>query len=180
MTSILKVSEIQDPTNSNTALTIDTSGNVTASNNLKVTGRPAFGARGYGTNNTLPAASSNFLYIDSWTVTDFNQGGLLTSGGYAEVPTGWAGIYNISFRIGWISSANYTSALVFWYDASSSTYTNVMENYSLNDYQGYVTGGSIVLNLGEGDRIYAGFHASYGTPATGAAHEHGFNMFYVG
>ena len=32
MTSILKVSEIQDPTNSNTALSIDTSGNVTFNN----------------------------------------------------------------------------------------------------------------------------------------------------
>ena len=32
MTSILKVSEIQDPTNSNTALTIDSAGNVTAGN----------------------------------------------------------------------------------------------------------------------------------------------------
>lgn len=31
MTSILKVSEIQDPTNSNTALTIDSAGNVTQS-----------------------------------------------------------------------------------------------------------------------------------------------------
>ena len=31
MSSILKVSEVQDPTNGNTALTIDSSGNITTS-----------------------------------------------------------------------------------------------------------------------------------------------------
>ena len=43
MTSILKVSEIQDPTNSNTALTIDSSGRVTTR------ARPAFRAYKSGT-----------------------------------------------------------------------------------------------------------------------------------
>ena len=38
MSSILKVSEIQDPTNGNAALSIDSSGNVTASQKLISTG----------------------------------------------------------------------------------------------------------------------------------------------
>ena len=50
MTSILKVSEIQDPTNSNTALTIDSSGNVA----LPQIGSGAF----YRTGTFTPAFSS--------------------------------------------------------------------------------------------------------------------------
>ena len=46
MTSILKVSEIQDPTNSNTALTIDSSGNVNIPNKLTVGTIPAVFAQG--------------------------------------------------------------------------------------------------------------------------------------
>ena len=42
MSSILKVSEIQDPTNGNTALTIDSSGNVDLSGRLTTPGRPFF------------------------------------------------------------------------------------------------------------------------------------------
>jgi len=57
MTSILKVSEIQDPTNSNTALTIDASGVVTQS------AVPAFHAYGinngtYTTTGTMPFNST--------------------------------------------------------------------------------------------------------------------------
>jgi hypothetical protein len=46
MTSILKVSEIQDPTNSNTALEIDSSGNVNIPNKLTVGTIPAVFAQG--------------------------------------------------------------------------------------------------------------------------------------
>ena len=42
MSSILKVSEIQDPTNGNSALTIDSSGNVDLSGRLTTPGRPFF------------------------------------------------------------------------------------------------------------------------------------------
>ena len=45
MSSILKVSEIQDPTNGNTALSIDSSGNVDLSGRLTTPGRPFFYAR---------------------------------------------------------------------------------------------------------------------------------------
>ena len=54
MTSILKVTEIQDPTNSNSAITVDSSGNI-----------------------ALPNISSNALYrTGTWTVTDVSGNGL--------------------------------------------------------------------------------------------------------
>lgn len=53
MTSILKVSEIQDPTNSNTALTIDSSGNVNIANKLTVGTIPAVFAQGGSNANKL-------------------------------------------------------------------------------------------------------------------------------
>ena len=54
MTSVLKVTEIQDPTNSNSAITVDSSGNI-----------------------ALPNIGSNALYrTGTWTVTDVSGNGL--------------------------------------------------------------------------------------------------------
>ena len=55
MTSILKVSEIQDPTNSNTALTIDSSGRVTTP------AKPAFSVTGLGSNFTIISGAETKL-----------------------------------------------------------------------------------------------------------------------
>lgn len=55
MTSILKVSEIQDPTNSNTALTIDSSGHVTTP------AKPAFSVSGLGSNFTIISGAETKL-----------------------------------------------------------------------------------------------------------------------
>ena len=54
MTSVLKVTEIQDPTNSNSAITVDSSGNI-----------------------ALPQIGSNAFYrTGTWTVTDASGNGL--------------------------------------------------------------------------------------------------------
>ena len=54
MTSVLKVTEIQDPTNSNSAITVDSSGNI-----------------------ALPNIGSNALYRSgTWTATDASGNGL--------------------------------------------------------------------------------------------------------
>ena len=67
MTSILKVSEIQDPTNSNTALTIDSSGRITKPQQI------AFLAYNSTSGNVTYSASDN-LSADM-TSTEFNAGG---------------------------------------------------------------------------------------------------------
>ena len=59
MTSILKVSEIQDPTNSNTALTIDASGNA------KIPGSVVQVLRSKGTNSRYTVSSSSWIEPDT-------------------------------------------------------------------------------------------------------------------
>ena len=67
MTSILKVSEIQDPTNSNTSLTIDSAGRIFTP------ARPAFKAY-KSTAGSVTYAAGAVVSADMDT-TEFNQGG---------------------------------------------------------------------------------------------------------
>lgn len=173
MTSILKVSEIQDPTNSNTALSIDTAGVV------KRNVIPSFQVRGRAGSTSLTAAETNFDYITSWTTTDFDTGGLLNAGGYAEIPSGKDGLYQVYYSTSSGSSANYESAWLFWYDTSTSTYIHLCRDYSANDYNGYTTGANFILELDVGDRIYAGYDDRYSAP-TSADYYSRFSMYLIG
>jgi len=128
MTSILKVSEIQDPTNGNTALTVDTSGRILQP------AKPAFFAKGQtaawrtlpdgtqwtalvgGTSHTT-GQSGNMLnkYAVDWTAA--SGGGLGNVGGHFDTSTGKftapvAGFYNFMFscyahKIGTAAAGNY-------------------------------------------------------------------------
>ena len=59
MTSILKVSEIQDPTNSNSALSVDSSGNVTFSGNV------AFNSSDYDSGWITATLLNNYTHYDT-------------------------------------------------------------------------------------------------------------------
>jgi len=96
MTSILKVSEIQDPTNSNTAMTIDAAGRV------RMPVRPAFRAH----LTTVTTFSTSTIIYDS---VDFDIGGDYdaTTGEFTAPVTGvylvlWNGLLDSS-----ASAANY-------------------------------------------------------------------------
>ena len=173
MTSILKVSEIQDPTNSNTALSIDTAGVV------KRNVIPSFQVRGRAGSTSLTAAETNFDYITSWTTTDFDTGGLLNAGGYAEIPSGKDGLYQVYYSVGGTTATDYGSAWLFLYDTSASTYTQLSRDYSNNDYSGYTTGGNFILELDVGDRIYAGYDDRYGVPSGTDSYTR-FHMYLIG
>jgi hypothetical protein len=85
MTSILKVSTIQDPTNSNTALTIDANGYVSGK-----TISPAFVCR-QSADTTL--TSGIFMSL-SWTEELDTHSSV--SNGVFTVPSGQAGLYHFS------------------------------------------------------------------------------------
>jgi hypothetical protein len=162
---------IKDATGTNTGLTINSSGRVAHPK------RPILSARGVATSATLSAADSTFNSVTSWTTTDVNVGGLLNAGGYAEVPTGFAGIYQITWISNAVTTTDYNSAMIYHYDGS--TYTQLVLHYSSNDYNGYSTGTTLFYDLDEGDKIYVGYDNQYGTPST-ANNKHNFSMMYIG
>lgn len=170
----LDVGTIRDASGTNTAMTINSSGAV------RKTGLPAFNVRGNSGATSLTAANANFDYVSTWSTTDVNQGSLLNAGGYAEVPSGWDGLYLVHWHVGWVQpNASYSSAWLVKYDASANSYSDMLINYSLNDYEGYSTGGSVIVNLSAGDRMYAGYDDRYGAP-NNAGTEHIFHMHFIG
>ena len=87
MTSILKVSEIQDPTNSNTALTIDSSGRITKPQQI------AFLASSSGTTHT-----TNIGNVLDFGVVVINKGNHYNSTTYTfTAPV--AGLYNFYWQV---------------------------------------------------------------------------------
>lgn len=172
MASVLNVDQIGHSTSGTTGLEIASNGLVTHPK------RPIFSVRGNAGNTSLTAADTNFDYISTWTTTDVDVGGLLNAGGYAQVPTGFGGIYQIT----WVTNSqqgdlNYNSAEMHHYDGS--TYTNLMRHYAYNDYSNYSTGTTFFYQLDEGDIIYAGFDDRYSEPSADDARSN-FSMMFVG
>jgi hypothetical protein len=152
-------------------LTINSSGRVAHPQ------RPIFSARGCATSTSLTAANTNFDYITSWTTTDIDVGSLLNAGGYAEIPTGFGGIYQITWVTASTTTTNYNSAIMYHYDGS--TYTNLIYHFAFNDYSQYSTGTTLFYQCDEGDKIYVGFDDRYGIPDTSNL-KHNFSMMYIG
>jgi len=173
MASILNVDQIGHSTSSTTALEIASNGLVTHPK------RPIFSVRGRAGGTSLTPADANFDYINSWTTTDINVGGLLNAGGYAQVPTGFGGIYQIT----WVTnsqtsgSLNYKSAFMYHYDGS--TYTQLLRHFAANDYSNYSVGTTFFFPLDEGDIIYAGYDDRYAIPHAGDDRSN-FSMMFVG
>lgn len=177
MASIINVDQIGHSTSATTALTIDSSGNVSVSGKLSTPARPIFSVRGVASGTSLTAADANFDYATSWTTTDVDVGNLLNAGGYAEVPTGFGGIYQITYVINDVTTTNYNSAVIYTYNGSS--YTRLVNHFAFNDYDKYSTGTTLFYPLSEGDRIYAGWNDAYGVPDANDIYSN-FSMMFVG
>ena len=169
MSSILKVSEIQDPTNGNTALSINSSGTVSASA-MSATGSfliddsiPYFHARGIasfqsGGYNGLP---STITSPATYTTVDLNQSNLLnTSNGYMEVPSGQAGFYEFFVNSN-SGTADGHRGLYVYHKPSGSSPTLIDNTFTRNDYSGYTISSHRIMNLAAGDLIMWGYHNSY-------------------
>ena len=171
MASTLNVDQIGHSTSGTAGLQINSSGRVTHPQ------RPIFSVGGAATSTSLTAADTNFDYITSWTTTHIDVGGLLNSGGYAQVPTGFGGNYQITWVTNSGTSQNYNSAFMYHYDGS--TYTSLMRHYAANDYTNYSTGTTFFYPLDEGDIIYAGYDDRYSVPH-GDSDRSNFSMMFVG
>lgn len=140
MTSILKVSSIQDPTNSNTALTIDTSGRVTTP------AKPFIQL----------IRNANASYAQNTTITDWrvnDSRGITISGGVMTVPV--AGLYQIG-----INGITNTTAGIYLYINSTQIYRIGYAALGTGETWSHI-GGSGIFNLNANDEIK--FVASNGT-----------------
>lgn len=134
----------------------------TSGGEVKLPEVPMFSVGGRASATSLDAALSNFDYITQWTTTDVDKGGLLNSGGYAEIPTGEGGIYQISAFYLRGDHTDYNSLILIKYDGSS--YTTIASAYSFNDYNNDTNGATFLMELNEGDRIYCGYDDRYAIP----------------
>ena len=140
MTSILKVSEIQDPTNSNSALTIDSSGRVTTP------ARPFI--------QLIRNADADYAVdttITDWRVNDSR--GITISGGVMTVPV--AGLYQIG-----LSCITNTTAGIYLYINSTQIYRIGYAALGTGEAWSQI-GGDGIFNLNANDEIK--FVASNGT-----------------
>lgn len=125
---------------------------------------PSCAARGMASRTSLTAAASYFDYFTGWTTTDVSNLGLLTSGGYCEVPAGFGGLYQVSFFTNGLTGTDYNTAMMYSYDGSS--YKLLFVDYGANDYSNYTCGGTVVINMKAGDRLYCGIDDRYGVPSS--------------
>ena len=171
MTSILKVTEIQDPTNSNTALTIDSSGDVTPGQKLLYdTNQPMFSVRGRENASTISGLAlsntsdeSSTTYISSWDVTEVDRGNLLSNGRLVAPVNG---IYEITAMSGQASSTDYRALIVVKLDAAGTSGEEIYRVWTLNDYAWYTLAYHGFLQLNAGEQVAVGWHNGYANHST--------------
>jgi len=124
MTSILKVTEIQDPTNSNTALSIDSSGRVTTP------ARPAWSA--YRASSSSSQTTQNDWVTVPWNGATINDGNYNTSSYTYTTPV--AGLWHIMYNVR-LDNANAGAYIIgnLAFDGSLSTYN---EAYVIESNEG--------------------------------------------
>ena len=128
MTSILKVSEIQDPTNSNSALTIDSSGRILTPN------KPMILAQGN--------VESNVVYAHNAPISNWKTSG---SGAFAQ---GITIASNTRFTAP-VDGKYFFSASVYFNDGNTSCRLQIMQNGSYNNPNGQLcqSGDAAARNL---------------------------------
>ena len=139
-----------------------------------------FGVRGMSSVTTHSSYSSAYRFASSWHTTDVNQGGLLHANGYGLVPSGQAGVYQISYFANYGSSTNYMQISLARYIAASTSWETIMSDLRANDYNYYTVGGTVILDLAVGDQIFAGYNNSYAGVALTQPAFNRFSMHKIG
>ena len=173
MTSILKVTEIQDPTNSNKALEIDNSGHVEISNRIEWPDRPAFTV---GYNSTT---GSYVTLVTSGGLSDTIPFNAVTQARNANASSGWdssthiytvpiAGPYLISvwglrssaadWEISIAKNQNFSGNARFYVNNSRGVSGTVLLNLAVNDEIQAYAGAAVYLDA---DSVYSGMSFVY-------------------
>lgn len=174
MTSILKVSEVQDPTNSNSALTVDSTGRILTP------ARPAFSCR---PNGAISYSASGWK-TTVFTTVDFDIGSNLNAGGYFVCPV--TGIYQFNLHMRFDSVG--TSYVIICLASELSGTSTPTSNANLY-FNSYVINGSpnstydslstsLTISMTAGDNVMP-WHYSADTSYT-VATASSFSGFLVG
>jgi hypothetical protein len=133
-----------------------------------------FGVRGMTSVTTVSSYGTAFRFAASWATTDVNQGSLLHANGYGLVPSGQAGVYQISYFANHGATVNYMQIYLVRYIAATTSFQTLLTDLRANDYNYYTVGGTVLANLAVGDQIFAGYNNTY---AAVALNESGYNRF---
>lgn len=169
MASILKVNEIQH-TGGTSALTIDSSGNLTPAQKLLYgANQPMFSVRGRSAVSAISGLSlsntsdeSSTIYIDSWTVTEVDRGNLLSNG---RLVAPVDGIYEINALSG-AGSTDYRALIVIKLNSAGTSGEEIYRAWSFNDYAWYTLAYHGFLDLTAGEQIAVGWHNGYSNHTT--------------
>jgi len=179
MSSILKVSEIQDPTNGNSALTVDSSGRVLTP------ARPAFHA--YPSANTS-LTGGNDHQVFPFNATKFNIGGHFSTSTYVfTCPVDGLYFFSLTARLDSMTTGGYARAVIFngdntdtapWAVANrGDVLLSINGNSHSTDYETMVCSG--LLQCSANDTVTAmGGHNSDGSITL--TYESQFTGFLVG
>ena len=173
----LEVTTIKDKTNSNTAISIDTSGRV---NIPKV---PAFAVRGFG--SLQNAATVNGFTVQTGTDIIYNYDSIdinrdsafNNSTGIYTVPV--AGLYQVQAGYGYKSSTNYLRLNLFL-TANDDTTSGHLSGWSYNDGQHYNVHLSTIVEASVGQQFACGMSDQYSTPYGTGNHFLWFSGYLVG
>ena len=161
MASILKVNTIQDATNSNTAISVDSSGRVS------LPSVPAFRV-GLTSSQSVTTADANIDIVwndgtSSDSVNCFTQGGFSWSSGIVTVPISGVYQFDMTLRIDSIGSSYIIGKIV-----KNNVHSGNDEYYSIggspaSDYQAVTAGGVFKCSANDTIRvtIYAENDSSY-------------------
>ena len=171
MSSILKVSEIQDPTNGNSALTVDSTGRVL------MPARPAFSYR---------TGTQENVAVNSWTTVNFNDKLFEVGSNFNTTTKSFVapvdGIYqfNVTVRTDNVdSAANYIQIKLSGGPQTHHFGLQSVNRYS-NDLSYMQWSGSAGLQLTAGTSIEVQIYISGGSAQTDIHNDSRFQGFLVG
>lgn len=166
--STLKVGAIQSTTGNN-AITVANSGDVTVPGNLLTTNRPLFYSRGYAStisaataiNGVTPNGTIRIMLFDEVAINVGNHFSNTT--GKFIVPV--AGIYQVSFNIGYKAANNYSKVALFLTSSDDASY-----GYSLiwtsNNHSYNSSAATVYVNASVNQEFAMCLDTQYATPNT--------------
>ena len=174
----LEVTTIKDKTNSNTAISIDTSGRVTTPQ------RPAFFVRGQS--NVATVQQINGLTINSnnriavFSSIDINVGNAFNNTtGKFTVPV--AGMYQVMFTIGYkASSSDYTEVALYLTPNDSVDY-GYIDTWSANNSPYHSSSATVLVNATVGQEFAMTYDLQFTTAYSSGIKEYAsFGAYLIG